>query len=185
MAFSVNEIRTNLRFGGARPTLFQVQLNTKFNTELGSVSPFMVQGASLPGSNITPIEVGYWGRKIKVAGDRTFDDWSVTVMNDEDFKVRQILETWHNRINSVLGNLNTTGSAAPDNYKEDATVTQYGKAAGQDRSGALRSYKFVGLFPTQIGPIELSWEDNNRIETFQVNFSYDYYTVSGATGAIS
>jgi hypothetical protein len=183
MAFSVNDIRTNLKFGGARPTLFQVQLNAKFNTELSLASPFMVQAASLPASTINPIEVSYWGRKIKVAGDRTFDNWQVTVINDEDFKVRHILETWHNRINSLVGNLQTS-TASPDIYKEDATVTQFTKAARTETSGQIRTYKFVGLFPLQIGPIELSWEDNNRIETFQVEFSYDYYTVSGGPGTV-
>lgn len=185
MAFSINEIKSNLKFGGARPTLFQVILNSKFSSDLSSVAPFMVQAASLPGSTITPIPVSYWGRKIKVAGDREFEDWQVTVMNDEDFKVRHALETWHNKINSIVGNLNTTGSASPEAYKSEATVNQYAKAGslrGNGTVGApLRSYNFVGLFPAQIGPIELSWEDNNRIETFQVVFSYDYYTVGGDT----
>jgi len=182
MTFSVNDIRTSLKFGGARPTLFQVQLNSKVSTELGTVSPFMIQAASLPGSTISPIEVSYWGRKIKVAGDRTFDNWQVTVINDEDFKFRHILETWHNRINSLVGNLQST-SSAPSTYKEDATVHQYSKSAKPTEK--IRSYNFVGLFPIQIGPIELSWEDNNRIETFQVEFSYDYYTISGGPGTVN
>lgn len=182
MTFSVNDIRTNLKFGGARPTLFQVILNSKVSPELTSVAPFMIQAASLPGSTINPIEVSYWGRKIKVAGDRTFEDWQVTVINDEDFKVRHILETWHNRINSLVGNLQST-SSAPNTYKEDATVHQYSKSGKPTEK--IRTYNFVGLFPLQIGPIELSWEDNNRIETFQVSFSYDYYTISGGPGAVS
>lgn len=185
MAFSINEIKSNLKYGGARPTLFQVILNSRFSPDLTSVAPFMVQAASLPGSTITPIPVSYWGRKIKVAGDREFEDWTVTVMNDEDFKVRHALETWHNKINSIVGNLNTTGSASPESYKAEATVNQYAKAGSLRGNGTvgnpLRSYNFVGLFPAQIGPIELSWEDNNRIETFQVVFSYDYYTISGDT----
>lgn len=185
MPFSIREITSNLKYGGARPTLFQVLLNSKFSTDLSTVSRFMIQSASLPGSTITPIPVSYWGRKIKVAGDREFDDWTVTVMNDEDFKVRHSLETWHNKINSIVGNLNTSGSSAPEAYKADATVEQYGKAGSLKGNGSvgspLRVYNFVGLFPAQIGPIELSWEDNNRIETFQVVFSYDYYTITGDT----
>lgn len=186
MVFSINDIRSNLKYGGARPTLFKVTLNSKFTTELNAVAGFMIQSAALPGSTITPIPVSYWGRKMKVAGDREFDDWTVTVINDEDFKVRHALEIWHNRINSIQGNLNTAGSPAPESYKSDATVEQYGKAGslkgGNGTVGApLRTYNFIGLFPTQIGPIELSWEDNNRIETFQVVFSYDYYIVGGDT----
>ena len=83
----------------------------------------------------------------------------------------------------MVGNLQTS-TASPDIYKEDATVTQFTKAARTPTSGQIRTYKFVGLFPLQIGPIELSWEDNNRIETFQVEFSYDYYTVSGGPGTV-
>jgi hypothetical protein len=191
MAFKIQDIKGALRLGGARPTLFQVILNSKISTELGAQSPFLVQASSLPGSTISPIEVSYWGRKIKVAGDRTFDNWQVTVMNDEDFKIRHILETWHNRINSLTDNLQST-SASPESYKETAQVHQYsktgsptGSADPASASSRIRSYEFVGLFPVAIGPIELSWEDNNRIETFQVDFSYDYYTISGGPGTIS
>lgn len=191
MAFKIQDIKGALKLGGARPTLFQVVLNSRISTELGAQSPFLVSATSLPGSTISPIEVSYWGRKIKVAGDRTFDNWQVTVMNDEDFKIRHILETWHNRINSMTDNLQAT-SSAPESYKENAQVHQYsksGSAAGSadpaSAASRIRSYEFVGLFPVAIGPIELSWEDNNRIETFQVDFSYDYYTVSGGPGTIS
>jgi len=184
MAFNINEIRSQLKFGGARPTLFQVILNSPqgVSSELASVAPFMIQASSLPGSTIAPIEIPYWGRKIKVAGDRTFEDWSVTVINDEDFKVRHLLETWHNRINSLKGNL-MANSAAPNNYKTEAEVRQYSKIGG----APIRTYKFFGLFPTAIAPIELSWDATNQIETFGVNFSYDWFEVvsPGNTGTVS
>ena len=108
MAYSINDIRANLRLGGARPTLFQVELTSPFDPELNQIAPFMIQASSMPGSSIAPIEVPYFGRKVRVAGDRTFEPWSVQVMNDEDFKVRHAIETWHNRINSLSGNLNTS-----------------------------------------------------------------------------
>lgn len=180
MAFSINEIVANLRSGGARPTLFQVTLDSPFTPELASVAPFMVQATSLPASNISPIQVPYWGRKIKVAGDREFEDWQVSVMNDEDFKVRHALETWHNRINSLSGNLNTTASSAPSNYKTQAEVKQYSKIGGSP----IRVYKFYGIFPLSVGAIDVSWEATNQIETFPVTFSYDYYEVSGSTGTV-
>ena len=92
MAYSINDIRANLRLGGARPTLFRVLLDSPFTNTLGAVAPFMIQASSLPGSSIAPIEVPYFGRKIRVAGDRTFEPWSVVVMNDEDFKIRARFE---------------------------------------------------------------------------------------------
>jgi len=182
MAFSVNDIRSNLSLGGARPTLFQVTLSSNFNPELAGIASFMIQAASMPGSTIQPIDVPYWGRKIKIAGDRTFDDWAVTVMNDEDFKVRHALELWHNKINSLRGNLNTTNSSAPNNYKSQATVSQYSKV-GQ----IVRTYTFYGLFPTQIQPIDLNWDATNQIETFGVNFSYDWYEITSpsTTGTLN
>ncbi|NDB84594.1 MAG: phage tail protein [Alphaproteobacteria bacterium] len=182
MAFAVNDIRAHLQLGGARPTLFQVRLTSNFTSDLANIASFMIQASSLPGSNIPPIEVGYWGRKIKVAGDRVFDDWSVQVMNDEDFKVRHALELWHNKINSLGGNRNTTGSASPSNYKFQAEVSQYSKTGD-----VVRTYTFYGLFPTQISPIELNWDSTNQIETFQVNFAYDWFEVTapGNTGTLS
>lgn len=173
MTFAVNDIRSNLKLGGARPTLFQVKLTSNFTPDLADAASFMIQASSLPGSSIAPIEIPYWGRKIKIAGDRTFEDWSVNVMNDEDFKVRHALELWHNKINSLRGNLNTTGSSSPSNYKFQAEITQFAKTGG-----ALRTYTFYGLFPTAISPIELSWDSTNQIEVFSASFSYDWFEVT-------
>jgi hypothetical protein len=182
MTFAVNDIRAQLQFGGARPTLFQVKLSSNFTPDLPNVASFMIQASSLPGSTISPIEVGYWGRKIKVAGDRTFEDWSVTVMNDEDFKIRHALELWHNKINSLGGNRNTTLSSSPSTYKSQAEISQYAKTGD-----IVRTYTFYGLFPTQISPIEVNWDDTNRIETFQTNFAYDWFEVTApsSTGTLS
>lgn len=182
MAFSINDIRAKLKFGGARPTLFNVRMTAP--SVIGgdmSDAEFLIQASSLPGSNITPIEIPYFGRKIKVAGDREFEPWSVTVMNDEDFKIRQVMENWHNRINSLSGNLNTTGSAAPTNYKAQADILQYSKAGN-----VVRAYRFYGMFPTEVSPIEVSWEAQNQIELFNVTFVYDWYeVVGGNTGRLA
>lgn len=182
MAFSVNDIIANLRLGGARPTLFRVLLDTPFSgTSINNIAPFMIQASSLPGSTIGAIEVPYFGRRVRIAGDRTFEPWQVMVLNDEDFKVRHAIEQWHNRINSLQGNLNTTGSSAPSNYKTQAEVQQFSKAGGNP----IRSYRFYGLFPTEISPIELDWNNTDTIETFMVNFSYDWYeVVGGNTGTV-
>lgn len=180
MAFNINEIRAGLALGGARPTLFRVEITNPVNNAGDSIAPFLIQTSSLPNSTINPIEVPYFGRKIKIAGDRTFDTWSVTVMNDEDFKVRHTLELWHNQINSLESNLNLNASSSPLLYKSTALVTQYGKAGD-----ALRRYKFNGLFPIEISTIDLDWNSTDQIETFSVTFAYDWYEVdAGNTGIV-
>jgi len=175
MAFSITDIKANLKFGGARPTLFRVELNNPFDTGLTEASAYMVQASSIPGSSISSISVPYFGRKAHVAGDRTFEPWSVMVMNDEDFKIRHSLETWHHRINKLQGNINDTGSSEPSRYKAEASVYQYSKVGGTP----IRTYRFVGMFPTEISPIEVNWNETDTIEMFQVTFMYDYYEVVG------
>lgn len=183
MAFKINDIRANLKLGGARPTLFQIELTSPFDSDLNQIAPFMVQATQLPSSTIGAIEVPYFGRKIKVAGDRTFDTWTINVMNDEDFKVRHAMERWHNAINSLSGNLNQTGSSAPNNYKSQALVKQYGKA---DDQRPIREYKFYGIFPTDISTIDLDWNSTDTIEMFSVTFAYDWHEITGGTtGLIS
>lgn len=176
MAYDIQTFKSNLGLGGARPTLFKVELSNPSGTPaLGDFAKaeFMIQATSLPGSTIGSIDVPYFGRKIRVAGDRTFEPWSVQVLNDEDFKVRDGLETWHNLINSLEGNL---GVSNPTTYKADVSVVQYSK-----NGNPIRRYKFKGLFPTEISPIELSWNDTDTIETFSTTFMYDYYTIEGST----
>jgi hypothetical protein len=119
---------------------------------------------------------------MKVAGDRTFENWNVQIYNDEDFKIRHAMETWHNRINSLRRNINETGSARPDAYKTDAEVLQYAKVGG----APIRRYKYFGLFPVSISEIELAWEAQNQIQIFSVQFAYDYYeVVGGSTGTVN
>lgn len=188
MAFSIADITGKLKYGGARPTLFQVSMTKSDFTDLKNFAPFFIQSTQIPSSTITAIEVPYFGRKIKVAGDRTFDTWTVNIMNDEDFKLRHIFESWHNKINSLYTNLNTYGSAAPANYKTDAYVIQYSKSSGGSTTNPgspLRVYQFSGIFPTDISPIDLDWSSTDQIETFSVTFAYDYFeVVSGSTGNI-
>ena len=114
MAFNINEIKSQLALGGARPSLFQVRLSNPATTEADSVVPFMVKASQIPASTISPIEVFYFGRPIKLAGQRIFDNWTVTVINDEDFKVRKALETWSYNINSYLRRRMRGGRVAAD-----------------------------------------------------------------------
>lgn len=180
MPFDINNIRAGLALGGARPTLFEVQFTNPVSSLGDRAAPLLCRAASLPESNINPVEVPYFGRKIRVAGDRTFEPWTVTILNDEDFAIRHALELWHNQINSLESNLNKNSTSAPSQYKSTALVTQYGKSGT-----ALRRYKFIGLFPTMISPIELDWEQTDTIENYSVTFSYDWYGVDGGnTGRI-
>lgn len=171
MAFNINDMRSHLVYGGARQNLFQVRINNPANSTGDLNTPFMVQAAQIPESNLGVIPVFYFGRQMKLAGDRTFGDWTVTVINDEDFLIRNAMEEWSNRINRLERNVREIGR-----YKSNATVIQYAKDGT-----AIREYKFNGIFPSIISPIELDWATTDQIESFQVTFSYDYWTVSGGT----
>jgi len=178
MAFNVNDIKAQLEFGGARPTLFQVQIINPIEPAGDLKTPFLVNAAQIPEATIGEILIPYFGRRVKIAGDRVFAPWTVQVMNDEDFLIRNAMETWQNSINSLQGNLNTTGSSGPNAYKSDAIVSQYSKGGDLQRQ-----YKFVGIYPSVISNIQLSWEANDEIERFDVEFNYDYWqVVDGVTG---
>lgn len=171
MAFNINDMRSQLVYGGARQNLFQVRINNPANASGDLKTPFMVQAAQIPESQLGVIPVFYFGRQMKLAGDRTFGDWTVTVINDEDFLIRNAMEEWSNRINRLERNVRDI-----NRYKTNATVIQYAKDGTP-----IREYKFDGIFPSVISPIELDWGTTDQIESFQVTFSYDYWTVSGGT----
>lgn len=168
--FSINEFKSQLVGGGARPTLFQVQLTNPITAAADFKAPFMIKAANLPGSTVGSYTAPYMGRQIKYGGDRTFEDWTVTVINDEDFIVLNAMQQWSNAINTHESNLR----ALPQNYKSDAQITQYSKDGRR-----LREYTFEGLFPLTISEIETNWETQDTIEEFTVTFQYDLWRVSG------
>jgi hypothetical protein len=174
MAFNVNEFAGALKAGGARPSLFQIQITNPINGVADAQVPFLCKGGAIPESAISSIDVPYFGRNIKLSGSRSFADWTVTIINDEDFAIRNAMEQWSNSINSLQGNLNTAGGSAPSLYKANAQVTQYAKTGE-----ILRVYDFIGIFPTSIAAIELGWENGDAIEEFGITFAYDYWQVSG------
>jgi hypothetical protein len=174
MAFNIQEIRSQLALGGARNSLFQVQIANPANGAGDIKVPFMVKAAQLPASNLGTIPVPYFGRQIKIAGDRVFAPWTVTVINDEDFLVRNAMEQWMNSINSHAGNIREFGSASPLLYKSNAQITQFSKTGVP-----VREYTFNGMFPIEVSAIEMSWESQNAIEEFTVTFEYDFWEVSG------
>ena len=181
MGFSIGEFRSALVGGGARPTLFQVNITNPVNPIADFKTPLLVKAAQIPSSTLGSVPVPFMGRKIKVAGDRTFDDtWTVTVINDEDNLIRNAMEEWSNAINSHRGNSNLTGSTNPAAYQTQAQVIQY--SANQE---ILREYTFTGLWPSEVSTIDLGWDTTDTIEEFTVAFQYDFWEVTGGTTGIS
>lgn len=176
MAFNIQEFTKNgLNLGGARPTLFDVEL--AFPT--GSIQgldqngikkfKFTCKATAAPASAIASIDVGYFGRTIKVAGDRTFQDWNVTVINDEDFSVRDVFEAWHNNINTLVSNIKTVEGNA---YTGTGTITQYSKNGPKT---PIKKYEIRECFPVNISDMTLSWDAQNQIQEFGVTFAYNYF----------
>ena len=170
----VDDFKAKLRGGGARPNLFQVTINypgyANGDPELTS---FMVSAASLPSSAMGEIIVPFRGRQLKMAGDRTFDQWTTTIVNDTDFAVRNALERWMNGINAHSAN---TGLEAPIAYEADLKVEQL------DRSGVvLKTYTFRGAYPANISEIALDYSSNDAIENFTCTWSYQYYESNTTT----
>jgi hypothetical protein len=174
MAFNVNEFRAQLIGDGARPNLFQVNLNfpaiVANGITAGQKAQFMAKAAQLPGSTVGTVPLYYFGRELKFAGNRTFTDWTVTIINDEDFTIRNSLESWMNTLNSHATNVRNGAAIESSTYSVDALVTQFGKD-----STPLKQYKFVGMFPIDITPIDLDWGSNDSIEEYSVTFSYQYW----------
>jgi len=180
MAFNVAEFRANMIGDGARPNLFQVTLNFPTIAEngvaAGQKATFMAKSAQLPGSTIGTVPLYYFGRELKFAGNRTFTDWTLQIINDEDFTIRRSIESWMNGINSHASNIRATGASAPTGYTVDAQVTQYGKTGDK-----LKVYDFVGLYPLDLAPIDLDWGSNDTIEEYAVTFAYQWWQTDTTT----
>jgi len=196
MTFNVNQFKNQLTYGGARPSLFQVQLslpatlsdpvNNGIPDATGLPAPtierkvaFLAKATSLPASTLGFIDVGYFGRKVKVAGDRTFDSWDITVINDEDFAIRKAMENWMAAINGHETNIRNSGvTSRPADYQATAIVRQFSKGPEEL---AIRAYKFVNLFPTSVGTIDLDWDTTDTLETYTVTFNYDYWQIEDSS----
>lgn len=177
MSLDLNTFKANFAKGGLRTNLFQVQISNPVNPTADLVLPFRARGTSLPTSTLGMIEVPYMGRKIKVAGVKQYEDWNVTIQEDEDFLIRDALEEWSNVINSPETNVRGTGTSNINAYKSTGIVQSLSQTGV-----VLRTYKFIGMFPTVVAAIDLDWE-NESIGTTQVTFAYDYFIVeTGLTG---
>lgn len=174
MAFNVTEFRANLIGDGARPNLFQVTMTfptfTADAVNSGKALTFLCKTAQLPGSTVGTVPVYYFGRELKFAGNRNFADWTITIINDENFKVRKAFESWMNSINSHGTNVRNGNATNPSSYSVDAKVDQYDKAGN-----IIKSYKFVGAFPVDLSPIDLDWGANDSIEEFTATLAYQWW----------
>lgn len=171
-------MRAQLAGGGWRPSHFQVIISYPFASQADQKSAFMVKAASIPSVSVGKIELPYFGRKVPYPGDRVVEDWTVTVINDTDFLVRDALERWSNAVNSLQGNLALAGTD-PNNYVSQAVLVCF------DRTGApVRQYEMHGIFPMTVGSIETAWETTDTISEFQVTFAMsDFTLLDGVTGA--
>jgi len=187
---TISQFKSALSGGGARPNLFEVELTTFPSGISWDADKFkyLCKAAALPASNIANIDVPFRGRIFKVAGDRTIDTWTVTIINDEDFKLRRAFEAWTELIAKLDNNL---GATNPGAYMSNATVYQLGRGAtvnsttnaGSD-SSILAAYKFVDIFPTSVSNIDLSYDSGDTIEEFTVEFQVQSYEIiSGTTAA--
>lgn len=191
MAFNVQQFRASLVADGARASLFDVQLTFPLAVATGGTAPgafgtaqqqvtFRARSTALPGDSVSSIGVNYFGREIKVAGNRSFTDWNIQVIQDEDFTLRNAFERWMSGINSHVGNLRMPSMLSGDGgYQQDAFVTQYGKTGD-----IIKIYKMVGCFPTDVTAIDLDW-GNEGIEEFGVTFAYQWWESLSTTDSSS
>ena len=186
---TISNFKSSLVGGGARPNLFEVEITTLPGSIAWDATnfKFMCKAAQLPGQTIGAIEVPFRGRTFKVAGDRTVDAWTVTIINDEDFKYRNAFEAW----TELMVNLDTNiGATSPDAYMKNAKVYQLGRGSStssKDSTGSanvvLKEYEFIDIFPTSVAPIDLSYDSSGVIEEFTVEFQVQNIKVTGAGGS--
>lgn len=179
--FNLNSFRASLTNGGARPNQFQVALTfptyvTAAATAIGR-SPFLVSVAELPGQTVNPAIVQYRGREVKFAGDRVFAPWTITVLNDSDFSIRNAIEQWMDGMDDYAGKF---GKLQPFEYQTDLSVSQL------DRNGRLlKTYVLKGAMPVDLSPVALDFGANDQISTFTVTWQYQFFDVTGGQSVVT
>lgn len=193
-AKTISQFKSKLAGGGARPNLFEVSIPsfpssiadawTSGDNGENGMFKFLCKAAQIPASTVAEIPVPFRGRILKVAGDRTFDTWTVTIINDEDFRLRTAFEQWSNKLTKLNDN---TGVTNPASYMTDAYVQQLGRGAtrfsttnnGGEHS-VLRTYKFYDIWPSEISPIDLSYDSTDTVEEFTVTFQVQYISIGNS-----
>ena len=173
---NINEFKSRLRGGGARANQFKVTLPFPGYAAVGGETSdlaFLCRATAIPGQTVGPIAIPFRGRQLQIAGDRTFEPWTITVLNDTDFKLYRAFERWMNGINNMTDN---EGIANPADYQVDGFVDQL------DRNGnTLKSYTYRGLYPEVLANIPLNYATNDTIESFDVTFRYQYFETDTTT----
>ena len=181
---SITNFRDRLVGGGARPNMFEVNLTLPSGVipqgDFTQDIRFMIKAAEIPAANIGNIPVPFRGRVLPVAGDRTFDPWTVTVINDAQFNIRDAMEQWSNKINDLQFDV---GDINPADYQTKAEVFQLSRQGGTAISSSggedivtLRQYNFEGIYPNAVSSIPLDYGATDQIEEFQVTFNYLFWT---------
>ena len=193
---TIKDFRDKLIGGGARSNLFEVEIEyPSFGEEASSdsssdgtgpkeIGKFLIKAAEIPAANIGNIPVPFRGRVLPVAGDRTFDPWTVTIINDTNFVIRDTMEKWSNFINDLQ---TAQGVIDPEAYQKSATVKQLSRQGNKPTDGieVLRTYKFDGIYPNVVSSIPLDYGATDQIEEFQVTFNYLFYEVTGGLGGVT
>ncbi|QIG65701.1 baseplate wedge subunit [Ochrobactrum phage vB_OspM_OC] len=166
---NIDTFKASFKDGGARTSQFEVYITNPIDPTSDAETPLRCKAAQLPGRTINNIDVSYFGRPIKVAGNSTYEDWTVTFFNNEDFRIHDGLMAWANAINQPVENVRGTATSSILEYKSTALVYQ------KSQTGKIvKVFEVVGIYPTNISAIELSW-DNEAVQEFQVTFAVDYW----------
>lgn len=181
MSFNVQSFRSSLKLDGARPNLFEFTMATGRVgiADIGEELKFKCRVAQIPEDNLGMIPVTYFGREIKIAGNRTFPELTVTVINDEDFAIRRAVEKWMSNINSHVANVRDPARLNNIDYSCTGELRQFGKTGNQ-----IKYYKFLGCWPTNLSAIDLDWGANDQIEEFQITFAFQWWESPGSTDGI-
>ena len=176
---SIDTFRGKLQGGGARANKFMVTMGfpaglSGMPEDLSTTTSYLCSAATLPGMTIGEVTVPFRGRNLFIAGDRTFEAWTITILNDSNFHIRNGFEIWMNYINNMSNN---EGVDNPSLYQTDAHVSQLGRDDLR-----VKTYSFRGMWPTTIGNIDLSYETNDAIETFDVTLRYNYWEATAKSG---
>mgnify|MGYP001298087615 FL=1 len=177
---------------GVKPNMYQVSVNWPSELDQGKGAPdkdlvnILCKSAALPASNLGVIEVPFRGRTVKIAGDRTFDTWSATFINDEDLKIRSYFEEWLAKINSHENNASPLfrPSSSSEGYMANLSVNQLEKNSTTN-GGVIREYTLWHAFPTSVSQIDLAYDSNDQVSEFSVEFQLSYWTAERGTAAES
>ena len=168
---------------GARSSLFRVTCDLKGTNLVGadgdgsSLLKYMCKGASIPTNQVGVVTVNYFGRPVKFPGNRTFEDLTLTIINDEGYAVRNRIENWMHQINHTQDNTRDSSFVGKTNYVSDLTLEVFTK----DGSLASDKWKFINCFPTSLDAVDLAWESNDTIMEFTTTWSYDYFEHGNST----